>query len=83
MTPQMEAFNASMSTVREIVEWLFNDTINYFKFMDLKKNLKIGLSSIGKTYVCAILRKSFTCLYSNQTSIYFQLEPPTLEEYFS
>ena len=60
MTPQMEAFNASMSSVRESVEWLFNYIINYFKFMDFKKkNLKIGLSSIGKMYVvCAILRNA-------------------------
>ena len=24
------------------VEWLFGDVINYFKFFDFKKNLKIG-----------------------------------------
>ena len=48
MTPLTEAFNYSMSTVRESVEWLFNDIINYFKFMDFRKNLKIGLSSIGR-----------------------------------
>lgn len=84
MTPLMEAFNHSMSTVRESVEWLFNDIINYFKFMDFRKNLKIGLSSIGKMYVvCAILRNALTCLYGNQTSSFFQLEPPSLEEYFS
>ena len=29
-----------------------------------------------------ILRNALTCLYGNQTSEYFQLEPPTLEEYF-
>ena len=44
----MQAFNASMSTVRESVECLFDDIANYFKFVDIKKNLKIGLSIIGK-----------------------------------
>ena len=48
LTAQMEAFNDSMSNVRTSVEWLFGDIVEYFKFMDFKKNLKIGLSSIGK-----------------------------------
>ena len=84
LTPLMEAFNASMSSVRISVEWLFGDVINYFKFLDFKKNLKIGMSSIGKMYiVCALLHNARTCLYGNETSSFFELEPPTLEEYFS
>jgi len=80
----MMDFNQSMSRVRESVEWLFNDVTNYFKFLDLKKNLKIGLSSVGKMYVVsALLRNALTCLYGNQTSAFFHLEPPSLEDYFS
>ena len=41
-TAQMEAFNKSMSNVRTSVEWLFGDIVEYFKFMDFKKNLKHG-----------------------------------------
>ena len=41
LTPQMQAFNSSMSSVRSCVEWLFGDIVNYFKFIDSKKNLKI------------------------------------------
>ena len=44
LTPDMEAFNKSMSTVRVSVEWLFGDVVNYLKFLDLKKKLKIQLS---------------------------------------
>ena len=84
LTPPMMEFNQSMSTVRESVEWLFNDITNYFKFLDLKKNLKIGLSSVGKMYVvAALLRNALTCLYGNQTSCFFQLDPPSLQEYFA
>ena len=84
LTPQMEAFNGSMSPVRESVEWPFNDIVNYCKFIDFKKNLKIGLSSVGKMYVmCALLRNALTCLYGNQTSKFFDLEPPTIQEYFT
>ena len=72
-----------MSEVRVAVEWLFGDIVNYFKFIDYKKNLKIGLSSVGKMYlVCAILRNALTCLYGNATSESFHLDPPTLADYF-
>jgi hypothetical protein len=67
----------------EWVEWVFGDITNYFKFLDFKKNLKIGLSAVGKMYsVCALLRNALTCLYGSTTSSYFQVEPPTLQEYF-
>lgn len=83
LTPPMQEFNASMSAVRTSVEWLFGDIVNFFKFMDFKKNLKIGLSPIGKMYiVSAIFRNALTCLYGNQTSDFFNLDPPTLQEYF-
>lgn len=83
LTAQMEAYNASMSAVRSSVEWLFGDIVNYFKSLDFKKNLKIGLSSVGKMYiVSALLQNAHTCLYGNQTSTFFDLDPPTLEEYF-
>ena len=79
----MEMFNDSMSSVRVSVEWLFGDILNYFKFLDFKKNLKIGLSSIGKTYVvCALLRNALTCLYGNQTADFFELDSPSLQDYF-
>ena len=80
----MKAYNTVMSTVRSSVEWLFGDIVNYFKFLDLKKNLKLGLSSIGKMYiVSALLQNALTCLYGINTSTFFDLDPPSLEEYFS
>ena len=84
LTPDMEAFNKSMSTVRVSVEWLFGDVVNYFKFLDFKKNLKIQLSQVAKMYiVSAILRNALTCLYKNTTSKFFELDPPTIQEYFN
>ena len=46
LTPDMQAFNASMSAVRVSVEWLFGDIVNYTNFVDFKKKLKIGLSNV-------------------------------------
>ena len=55
-TVDQQAFNKSMSSCRISVEWIFGDILNYFKFLDFKKNLKIGLSAVGKMYlVCALL----------------------------
>ena len=45
LTPQMVNFNKAMSSVRVSVEWLFGDIVEYLKFVDFKKNLKIRLSS--------------------------------------
>lgn len=79
----MEAFNEAMSSVRVSVEWLFGDIVDYFKFLDFKRNLKIGMSSIGKLYlVSALLQNAVTCLYGNNTSEFFDLKPPSLQYYF-
>ena len=77
-------FNALMSAVQVSIEWLFGDIVNFFKFIDLKKKLKIGLSNVGKIYiVCALLQNALTCLYGNLTSEYFDCHPPSLEDYFA
>ena len=83
LTPQQEAFNTSMSKVRTSVEWLFGDITNWFSFMDFKKNLKIGLSCVGKMYiVCALLKNARTCLYGSMTTEFFGLDPPDIRQYF-
>ena len=64
LTAQMEAYNASMSAVRSSMEWLFGDIVNYFKSLDFIKNLKIGLSSVGKMYiVSALLQNAHTPVF--------------------
>lgn len=83
LTPNERAFNKSMSQVRVSVEWIFGEIINYYKFLDFKKNIKIGLSAVGKMYItCALLQNAHTCLYGNNTSQYFGIPPPSLEDYF-
>lgn len=81
-TPALQAFNFSMRAARESVEWLFGDIVNYFKFLDFHKNLKICLSSVGNAHFSALLRNALSCFNGNQTSEFFDLDPPTLEEYF-
>lgn len=83
ITPNMVQYNKAMSQVRVSVEWLFGEIVNYFKFVDFKKQLKIGLSPVGKIYlVCALLQNARTCLYGNMVSEFFDVAPPSLQEYF-
>ena len=84
LTQQQKDFNEVMSKVRASVEWLFGDIIKQFKFTDFKKNQKMGLSPIAKQYrVSVLLTNAFTCAYRNNTSNYFDLEPPILEKYYA
>ena len=50
LADDMKLCNASMSACLILVEWLFGDVMNYFKFLDYKKNLKTGMSSVGKMW---------------------------------
>ena len=72
-----------MSSVRVSTEWIFGDIINFFKFLDFNKNLKIQLSAVGKTYItCTLLQNARSCLYGSTTSEFFGLDPPKIDEYF-
>lgn len=48
LTAEPQSFNCPMSTVRTAVEWVFDDISTYFALLDFNKNLKIGLSPVGK-----------------------------------
>ena len=51
-----QLFDTSMRKVRVSVEWIFGQISKYFAFVDLKKDLKIGLSPVGTMYqICALL----------------------------
>ena len=72
-------WNSAMSSVRVTVEWVFKDIINYCKFLDLK----VQLSAVGKMYIaCTLLHNARCCLHGSTTSKYFEVQLPTLQEYF-
>ena len=83
LTQNQRDFNKDMSAVRVTVEWLFWLVSNYFKFIDFKKMQRIGMSRVGKVYiVCSILQNAHTCLYGNQISETFEIDPPAIRNYF-
>ena len=56
----------------------------YFAFIDFKKNLKIAISEVGTMNIlCALLYNARTCLYGSSTSRFMEVDPPSLEEYFT
>ncbi|KAF0696435.1 DDE Tnp4 domain-containing protein [Aphis craccivora] len=73
-----------MSSVRQAVEWGFGKILTEFAFLDLKKNQKIHLQEVGKMYKVGVLSTNcHTCLYGSQGSNYFNILPPTLEQYLN
>ena len=80
----MALYNKAMSEVRIAVEMLFGNISNYLKFIDFKRQMKVNLSPVGKMYVvCALLENAQTCLYGNQVSEMFGIDPPLLNDYFA
>lgn len=84
LTPEQQWFNSTMSKFRQCVEWGFNEIVKNFAFVDFTKNQKILLQPIGKFYiVCTILSNCKCCLYGNQISAYYEIVPPSLENYLN
>ncbi|XP_077522953.1 uncharacterized protein LOC144133675 [Amblyomma americanum] len=82
LTTAQENFNAAMSTVRQAVEWGFGRVISQFAFLDFKKNQRLLLQAVPRMYrVAVILTNCHACMYGNQVSNYFDLEPPCLFDY--
>ena len=64
------------------MEWAFGKIIQFFAYLDFKKNNKILLQPVGKYYLVAtILANCHTCLYGSQTSKFVDVSPPELETY--
>ncbi len=75
-------FNSAMNSCRVCAEWGFKDTGNNFAFNQYPKNLKIYLQPIALYYrVSTLFANLKNILHRNQTSRYFKLDPPSLDEY--
>ena len=76
--------NKRMSSVRESVEWGFKLITTQWAFLNYKNNMKIFLQPVGKYYkLAAFLTNVHTCFEHNQISTYFDVAPPTLDEYLN
>ena len=76
LSQQQVDWNTRVSEVNVSVGWILGDIITYFKFLDFKKCIKIGLSPVGKMYiVCALLHNVRACLYGNTTLLISIVNP--------
>ena len=75
-------FNKNMASVRVAVEWGFAKITQIFAFLAYHHNQKVFLQPIGKYWIVGtILCNCHSSLYRSQTSKYFDLQPPALQDY--
>ncbi|KAH9103027.1 hypothetical protein AeMF1_020523 [Aphanomyces euteiches] len=76
-------FNASMSRVRQGVEWNFGRMKTLWGFITYKMHQKIMLSNVGAVVLVAMFLTNCNTCYNggNQISSYFDMNPPSLREY--
>ena len=71
-----------MASVRETVEWEYKDLKGQWKCLDYRHALKIKNQPLAKIVItCMILRNALNTIYGSQTSVYFNILPPTFEEW--
>ncbi|KAF0684386.1 Aste57867_23621 [Aphanomyces stellatus] len=78
------AFNSAMSSVREAVEWSFHLVKDLWAYLGYHKKMQVRKSPIGLFWLVAtLLTNCHTCLkpHGNQISMYFDMAPPSLEQY--
>ena len=76
------AENRVMSSVRETIEWSYKDMGQLFPLLNYDKVLKMRSMPVGKMYhACMILKNCINCMRYNETSQFYHLNPPSLEEY--
>ena len=76
--------NRLMSDIRVAVEWSFGKVVERNKFVSFGKSMKIQGSPVSKYYhVAILLANSHTCMYGCQHTRYFNILPPSIEEYYA
>ena len=84
LTPDQTVFNARMSECRVYVEWGFADITTKFSSLAVKKKKRLLHQPVGMYYaVATLLNSCHTCLYGNETSQFFDLTPPTLDQHLA
>jgi hypothetical protein len=77
-----KSFNLEMSKIRVSVEHAFSKESNWWKYVEYFKNNKLlHTPVIPQYFVATLLTNCHSCLYSNQTSVYFNHPTPTLQYY--
>lgn len=82
LTADQYRFNLRLSSVRIAVEWSFGKLYQLFPFIFDKYRQKIGLQPVGAYVKVGIfLQNIIICCSGCQTSEYFGVKPPIIEDY--
>ena len=78
-----ERFNSVMCPIRTCVEWGYGKIVQYWAFVDFKKQMKIQRVRVeAMWHVAVFLTNALTCARGgNQISSYFDLSPPSIVEF--
>ena len=80
--PRQILENASMVSCREAVEWDYGDAVTAFAMIDFNKGLKMRGMPVGNMCMGAmLLRNAYVTMNSCNAGHFFDLEPPTFEEW--
>ena len=72
-----------MSQARIVVENGFAIVSNHWPYLNAGWKMQLRSSPVGRYYRTAVLlTNGMSCLRPNQISLYFDCEPPMLDEYF-
>ena len=84
-TVAQQAYNKSMSAVREAVEWSYRDIKQMWSSQDFHRNMKVRKSPISLLYICGALLCNMKCCFGHggQVSTYFDCQAPSIGRYFS
>lgn len=75
-------WNAGMASCRISVEWSFGKLHALFSFLSFYRCMYLLHCDVNSWVVAAtLLANCHTCLRGSQTAMYFNVDPPTLEEY--
>ena len=73
-----------MATARVAVEWYFGLSTNRFHFIKLKDVQKTLQMPIHEWHMATVLMANIhNCLHPNQISQYFNVKPPSLDDYLN
>ena len=80
-----QAYNTTMASSRICVEWEFGHIVQHWAALQMRVQQKLldGSRPGQQYFVAALLTNCLNCLQPNQTSKYFSVEPPALEEYIA
>lgn len=84
MTIRKRVFNRSINKCRESVEHAFKEVKCKFKFINYYQDLKLLKTHVQNIiFTVVLLTNCYNCLCPNQISTYFDMPPPSIEEYMS